>query len=127
MIYHIAHLEDLSLSRIRGSYFPSQYPQDGFVHCSTKNQVVSVANIWFLLSNDLVLFEIDEQLLNITLKYENLEGGLELYPHVYGEIPFSAIPRYAYFIPQSTGFSFPSEWIEINQYFLSTSIIRPIP
>jgi uncharacterized protein (DUF952 family) len=115
MIYHIAHLEDFSLSRIRGNYFPGQFQQDGFIHCSTKNQVVSVANTWFLHSNDLVLLEINEQLLNVTVIYENLESGPELYPHVYGEIPISAISRYAYFMPQSTGFSFPSEWIEVEQ------------
>jgi uncharacterized protein (DUF952 family) len=115
MIYHIAKFKDFSLSKSRGSYFPGQYLLDGFIHCSTKKQVLSVANTWFLKSVDLVLLEIDEQILNVTVKYENLEGGLELYPHVYGEIPISAISRYSSFVANSSGFSFPTEWIKTKQ------------
>ena len=114
MIYHIAKLEDFSLSMDRGSYFPGQFLQDGFIHCSTRNQVLAVANTWFLQSKNLILIEIDEQLLNVEVKYENLEGGQELYPHIYGEISLSAIPRYSFLIPQSSGFPFPTEWIEIK-------------
>ncbi len=115
MIYHISTIEDFSRSKSRGRYFPLQFQQDGFIHCSTKNQVLSVANKWFLQSAGLVLLEIDEKLLKVKIKYENLEGGQEMYPHIYGEIPFMAISRYSSFIPQSTGFSFPSEWSELEQ------------
>lgn len=115
MIYHIAKLDEFFLSKSRGSYFPAQFLQDDFIHFSSKNQVVTVANNWFLNSTDLVLLEIDDQKLISEVKYENLEGGLDLYPHVYSEIPFSAIIRYAFFVSQSSGFSFPTEWIEENQ------------
>lgn len=115
MIYHIAKFEEFCHSKNRGNYFPIQFPQDGFIHCSTKNQVLTVANNWFLNSTDLVLLEIDEQMLKVEVKYENLEGGQDLYPHVYGEIPISAISRYSYFVSQLSGFSFPSEWIEVEQ------------
>jgi uncharacterized protein (DUF952 family) len=114
MIYHIAKVGEFSLSTSRGSYYPGQFPQDGFIHCSTKNQVLSVANTWFLHAENLVLLEIDEQMLNIEVKYENLEGGQEMYPHIYGEIALSAIPRYSFFTPQSSGFSFPTKWIEVE-------------
>ena len=114
MIYHIAKLEDFSLSTSQGSYFPGQFLQDGFIHCSTKNQVLAVANTWFLHSENLVLLEIDEQMLNNDVKLENLEGGQEMYPHIYGEISLAAIPRYSFLTPQSSGFSFPTEWIEIE-------------
>ena len=115
MIYHIAKYEDFMLSKSGGSYFPNQYLLDGFIHCSTKEQVLSVANTWFLKSNNLVILEIDEQKLNVTINYENMEGGLDLYPHVYGEIPMSAISHYSYFVAKSLGFSFPTEWIETEQ------------
>lgn len=111
MIYHIAHLEDFNFSKIRGIYFPAQFPQDGFIHCSTKNQVITVANKYFLNSNHLILLEIDENKLTVEVKYENLEGGQDLYPHIYGEIPFSAISQYSYFNPQPSGFTFPTDWI----------------
>ena len=114
MIYHIARLEDFALSMSRGGYFPGQFLQDGFIHCSTKNQVLIVANTWFLDSPNLVLLEIDEQILQADVKFENLEGGKEFYPHVYGEIPLSAISRYSFFTPLSSGFSFPSEWINVE-------------
>jgi uncharacterized protein (DUF952 family) len=115
MIYHIAKLEDFALSMSRGSYFPGHFLQDGFIHCSTKNQVLTVANTWFLDSTNLVLLEIDDQMLHADVKFENLEGGKELYPHIYGEILLSAISRYSFFTPQSSGFSFPSEWIDVER------------
>jgi uncharacterized protein (DUF952 family) len=112
MLYHIARLEEFRVLKSRGSYIPTQFPQDGFIHCSTKEQVVPVANNWFKNSADLVLLEIDEQKLMAEVKYENLEGGQDMYPHIYGEIQFSAITRYAFFVPHSSGFSFPTEWID---------------
>ena len=112
MIYHIARLVEFRDLKSRGSYFPTQFPQDGFIHCSTKDQVVPVANNWFKNSADLVLLEIDEHKLMVEEKYENLEGGQDIYPHIYGEIPLSAITRFAFFVSQSSGFSFPTEWIE---------------
>jgi len=115
MIYHIAKFEQFNISKDRGIYFPAQFPQDGFIHCSNKNQVVTVANNWFRNSTDLVLLEIDDKKLKIEVKFENLEGGQELYPHIYDEIPFLAISRYAYFVPQSSGYSFPTEWIDVEQ------------
>lgn len=115
MIYHIAKLKEFELSKGQGIYFPAQFLQDGFIHCSTKNQVVAVANYWFLNSTDLVLLEIDEHLLKAEVNYENLEGGQDLFPHVYGEIPLSVISRYSYFVPNLSGYSFPTDWIEVEQ------------
>ena len=52
---------------------------------------VSVANRLFRGQNDLVLLEIDPARLACTVVDENLTGGTELFPHVYGAIPMSAV------------------------------------
>jgi uncharacterized protein (DUF952 family) len=38
-----------------------------------------------------VLLEIDPSRLSCRIVDENLEGGVELFPHVYGRLPMSAV------------------------------------
>jgi uncharacterized protein (DUF952 family) len=38
-----------------------------------------------------VLLEIDADALAEEIRYENLDGGTELFPHAYGPIPTSAV------------------------------------
>jgi uncharacterized protein (DUF952 family) len=38
-----------------------------------------------------VLLHIDPARLQAPVRYENLEGGRELFPHVYGPVPVSAV------------------------------------
>ena len=40
---------------------------------------------------DLVLLHIDPTRLRSEVRYENLEGGESLFPHVYGAIPIGAV------------------------------------
>jgi uncharacterized protein (DUF952 family) len=40
-----------------------------------------------------VVFEIDPALLSCKVIDENLEGGIELFPHIYGRLPMSAVTR----------------------------------
>jgi uncharacterized protein (DUF952 family) len=41
--------------------------------------------------SDLVLLEIDRTALSCDVIDENLEGGVELFPHIYGRLPMSAV------------------------------------
>jgi uncharacterized protein (DUF952 family) len=41
----------------------------------------------------LVLLEIDRAKLRCNVIDENLEGGTELFPHIYGAVPMSAVIR----------------------------------
>ena len=40
---------------------------------------------------DIVLLRIDPDLLTSEVRFENLEGGDELFPHIYGELDLEAV------------------------------------
>jgi uncharacterized protein (DUF952 family) len=110
MIYHIAHKSDWYSAQKSGSYTADSLSSQGFIHCSTATQVVKVANNYYRGVKDLVLLSIDPGLLTVEVRYENLEGGEELFPHIYGVIPISAIPGVLDFNPSQDGnFQFPGE------------------
>ena len=112
IIFHIARSEawascDAGASSedqaAAGSYRPEMFPVEGFVHCSTRDQVVKVADIRFRGQKGLVLLCIDTDKVTAEIRYENLEGGRELFPHIYGEINTDAVVRVAEFKPGVNG------------------------
>lgn len=103
IIFHIARSETWA-SRASESYRPEMFPVDGFIHCSTVDQVVKVADIRFRGRKDLVLLCIDTDKVNAEIRYENLEGGQELFPHIYGEINTKAVVQVAEFEPGAEGY-----------------------
>lgn len=103
IIFHIARSEAWA-SREAGSYRPEMFPFDGFVHCSGADQVVKVADIRFRGQKGLVLLCIDTDRVKAEIRYENLEGGQELFPHIYGEISSDAVVRVAEFEPGAEGY-----------------------
>ena len=103
IIFHIARSEAWA-NRDAGSYRPEMFPVDGFVHCSTADQVVKVADVRFRGQKDLVLLCIDTDKVKAEIRYENLEGGQELFPHIYGGINTDAVVQVAEFKPGAEGY-----------------------
>jgi len=68
-IYHITEKKTWQDALLKGVYIPNDFAKDGFIHCDT-HQVIS------------------------PLVFENLEGGDENYPHIYGALSLSAIVGY---------------------------------
>jgi uncharacterized protein (DUF952 family) len=92
-IYHITSKEEAGEAQKAGIYTPTAFPREGFIHCSYAQQVTAVANRIFKGRPDLVLLEIDPAALDCSVINENLEGGSELYPHIYGRLKMSAVVR----------------------------------
>lgn len=92
-IYHITTSRDAAEARRSNTYVPEAFAADGFIHCSYQRQVRDTANRLFAGRSDLVLLEIDRTRLTCAIVDENLEGGTELFPHVYGRLPMSAVVR----------------------------------
>jgi uncharacterized protein (DUF952 family) len=90
-VYHITSASDAEAAARTGDYIPRAFSSEGFVHCSYRRQLVAVANARFRGRVDLVLLEIDRARLSCRVIDENLEGGSELFPHVYGPLPMSAV------------------------------------
>ena len=63
-----------------------------FRQCAMEmHQVKGVADRLFKGSSDLVLLEIDPARLSRSIVDENLEGGEQLFPHIYDALPVSAV------------------------------------
>lgn len=92
MIYHIATSEDWNLHHLSAIYVPAGYATEGFIHCSTHEQVPGVLQRYYAGVNDLILLHIDETKLSAELKFEEATNK-ELFPHVFGPINKNAIVK----------------------------------
>ncbi|MEL6674604.1 MAG: DUF952 domain-containing protein [Bacteroidota bacterium] len=63
---------------------------EGFIHCSTEEQVLGSATKHFQEADSLVILCIREKGVKNILKWEPSRKGA-LFPHLYGKIPFHAI------------------------------------
>jgi len=90
-LYHITSRREAEEARQHGVYVPVAFGREGFIHCSYAHQVVATANRIFRGRNDLVLLRIDRARLTCKVVDENLEGGGELFPHIYGELAMDAV------------------------------------
>jgi len=90
-IYHITTPEAWAEAQQKGAYEPGSLAREGFVHCSTWAQLLGTADRVFRGQEGLIVLEIDAVRTGREARYENLDGGSELYPHVYGPLPPEAV------------------------------------
>jgi uncharacterized protein (DUF952 family) len=103
IIYHIAQHEDWDGALTYGSYEADSLISQGFIHCSTREQVIKVANARFHGKTGLMLLLIDAEKVEHEIRYENLEGGANLFPHIYGPLNLDAVVRVLAFHPTENG------------------------
>ena len=109
IIFHITAREAWERAKAEGSYRPEAFAAEGFIHCSTREQVARVADARFRGRGGLVLLAIGTGRVTAGIVYENLEGGRELFPHIYGELNADAVVGVLEFEPDKDGyFSTPS-------------------
>ena len=63
---------------------------DGYVHFSTAPQLAETLRLHFAGQSDLMLFAVPAQPLGYALRWEPSRGG-QLFPHLYGDLPMTAI------------------------------------
>lgn len=90
-IFHITTAQEWSRALAAGEYAADSLATEGFIHCSDGHQYRWVARTRFRGRTDLILLHIDPSRVYAEIRYENLEGGSELFPHVYGTIPADAV------------------------------------
>jgi len=66
--------------------------RDGFIHFSTVAQVAETAAKHFTGIDDLLLLYVNTGSLDDRLKWEPSRGGA-LFPHLYGDLPLTAVVR----------------------------------
>jgi len=103
IIFHITTGKAWDSAAAEGTYRTEMCSVEGFIHCSTPDQVIQVANIRFRGQSGLVLLSIDTDKVTPEIIYENLEGGSQLFPHIYGELNIDAVVQIAEFTPGADG------------------------
>ena len=73
-----------------GPYRADSLASESFIHCSNRDQVVRIANLFFVSQADLLVLTIEVERLTSPIRDEDPGTG-ELFPHVYGPIDRNAI------------------------------------
>jgi uncharacterized protein (DUF952 family) len=108
-IFHITTREEWERAEREGAYRARTFDSEGFIHCSRSEQVIRIADTLFRGQAGLVLLEIDAGRVGAEIRYENCEGGRELFPHIYGALDPGAVVRVSPFEPGADGsFTMPS-------------------
>jgi uncharacterized protein (DUF952 family) len=109
-IFHITSASEWTSARAKCSYLPVNFARDGFIHCSFKDQVIPVANKFYRDMNELVLLKINSDLVTARIIEENLEGGEENFPHIYGQLLVNAVISFAPMTRNPNGdYTFPAQ------------------
>lgn len=109
-LYHITSSSEWDAAQSNGEYLPKGFDQEGFIHCSYSHQLLTVAHRFYQGQNGLVILVIGYSTINSSLVEENLEGGTELYPHLYCPLPInSVIKAVAFPCDAKGGFSLPEK------------------
>jgi uncharacterized protein (DUF952 family) len=101
-ILHIASRDAWEAARTAAHYRGDTLATDGFIHCSTPEQVVRVADAYFRGRSGLVLLAIDPSRLTAELRWEESPDG-GVFPHIYGPLNLDAVVCVAEFEPGADG------------------------
>jgi glutathione S-transferase len=95
-LFHLAMPDDWRAAVARGGPYEMStrgltLAEAGFIHLSFRHQVPVVAARFYGDVPDPVVLTIDPAALVDEVRTENLEGGTELFPHLYGPLPLAAV------------------------------------
>lgn len=100
-VYHICS-PALWFAANEREYCPASFGEAGFIHCSTADQLVEVANYVFRAQRGLILLVIDPARVASPIRYEDA-GNRKLYPHMYGHLNPGAVVAVEPFEPNADG------------------------
>lgn len=103
MILHIIENEDWFKAKELGIYMPPSLKTEGFIHCSTFEQALEVANLFFEGHKNLLILCIDPTKLESNYVYEDLIQSGKLYPHIYGPLNLDSVIKVVEFPLGSNG------------------------
>lgn len=111
-ILHIVPSQAWERAQREGTYRGDTLDAEGFIHFSSPDQVVRVANARFQGHTGLLLLIVDPEKLTSPLKFEppfEDNEGNEVFPHLYGALNLDAVIQVLEFPPNADGtFSLPN-------------------
>ena len=110
-LYHIVSQTEWNKALDEGVYSPESLDSEGFIHFSTRDQVLSTAQRYYAGRTDLLLLKVDSNTSLPEVKFENTVGGTELFPHMYGKLSINKISGIAPLkVDSATNFVFPNQF-----------------
>lgn len=118
MILHLTPKAAWQTAQLVGEYRTGSLDAQGFIHCSTADQILSVANRFYQGAPELVLLWIDPSRVRAEVRWEapvepgsDLEAPQEnmpeenasLFPHIYGPLNLDAVMEVFDFPPDADG------------------------
>lgn len=90
-IYHITTLDQWGKAQEKGVYAADSLATEGFIHCSTEDQVAGVLERYYKGQTGLVKLTIDRSKVERPLIFE-LAGSInEVFPHIHGPLNLDAV------------------------------------
>jgi len=102
LLLHITRARAIE-DRTMGAYQAGSLQEEGFIHCSTPEQLLIPANALFRGQSDLVILCIDARQVPHPIIYEDCYGSGHQFPHVYGAVPWESIVQVLPFPPEEDG------------------------
>ena len=102
MILHITTPDAWAKAQQNGQYRTESLAIEGFIHCSTPQQMARTANKHYARRTGMILLCIDESRLTAPLRYEDLNAG-DLFPHIYGPLNIDAVIKVVSYEPGVDG------------------------
>ena len=103
IILHITQESEWLAAVSTGFYRADSLQTEGFVHCSTVEQVLGPANAMFHGQDGLVLLAIDPEQVGAPIVYEDCYESGQEFPHIYGPLEIEAVTAVISFPPQDDG------------------------
>ena len=108
LILHIISRSCWATAKAAGFYHADSLNKEGFIHCSTPEQVLSPANALYRGQKELVLLCIDSEQVQAPIVYEDCYDTGHAFPHIYGPLNVDAVVNIVDFPPDEDGsFSLP--------------------
>lgn len=111
LIYKIATSEVVDAAHASGTFTGMPIDtEDGYLHFSTAAQVAETLRLWFKGQRDLGLLAVRSAAMGPALRWEPSRGG-QLFPHVYGTFPMTAVAHEASIDVDAEGHCELPEWV----------------
>lgn len=123
LILHIARREAWEVAQAGSFYYPAEFEQEGFIHVSLVDQILGSAQKHYHGQQGLVLLGIDSRRVQAEIRFENLAGGSQQFPHIYGKLNRDAVIGEAPFKADGEGrFALPPQ---VQQWQQIASLDQP--
>ncbi len=90
-IFHICLPDRWRIGADEIDYTDPSLATEGFIHCSTREQLDATLKRYFIGTPEVLILEISPMAVANILRFEPASHSQERFPHVYGPIPRSAV------------------------------------